>query len=168
MPGTELNVDGESESISRVLNLAEYLPDGTRLVVEDEDEFDGNVSVTVNIEELVAKTYNIPIRNLSLQDVPEGYEAEILLLAGEDEDGTNRTAHLPVTLKGVEEDFENITGNDLHGHINVQAYLQANHIETPAEGLYQMTIELVLPEGLESDEIYYADIRLKLKTGGQN
>ncbi|MBR5422143.1 MAG: hypothetical protein IK115_13445 [Lachnospiraceae bacterium] len=162
VPGSELNVEGEESSVTKELNLEDYLPDGVHLVMRD--GFYGPVNVTVKIEELVSHSFSVPMRNLTAVGVPEGFEAEIFLMATEEDDGeAHRVANLRITLNGVEDDFTDVKGSDILGEIRVDDFLAANQMENPVEGYYQMPIVLTLPDGLDTEEIYYADVHLKPK-----
>ncbi|MCR5248994.1 MAG: hypothetical protein K6E50_00140 [Lachnospiraceae bacterium] len=163
VPGAALSVEGASESFSRQLDLKEFLPSDVRLVVDDVEGFDGNIDVNVVIEALVNRSFNIPIRNLVATGIPEGYEAEVLVPAGEEETGEeeDRPVYLRIRLSGVESSFDGLIGTNIKATIDVAAYLEQNHITEPEEGIYQIAVEPELPDDLEPLEVYYVDVRLK-------
>ncbi len=161
VPSSDLSVEGAEAPLTRQLDLNDYLPDGVRLVADEEDGFDGLVAVSVDIEALIHKTFNVPIRNLRTTGDPEGYDVEILLQSEEQGDGTEyRPIYLKVDVYAVAADLENLTGASIRGLIDVGAYLYAHNDGEGKEGVYQMEVMLELPEGVMTDNSYYADIRM--------
>lgn len=165
VPAAELSVDGADTSISRQLDLNDYLPEGIRLVTDDEEGFDGLVSVNIDIEELIYKYFNVPIRNLRAIGVPDDYEVEILVRReDEDDDSEYRPVNLKVHLFGIADDMKNLTSASIRGVVDVGAYLDTYNAGKGKEGTFQMELALELPEGVEASEKYYADVRLTEKT----
>ncbi len=165
VPGTELNIDGADSSISRQLDLNDYLPDGIRLVTNEEEGFDGLVSVNIDIEELIYKYFNVPIRNMHAIGVPDDYEVEILVRREEeDDDSEYRPVNMKVQLFGIADNMRNLTSASIRGVVDVGAYLDAYNSGKGKEGTFQMELVLELPEGVEAAEKYYADVRLTEKT----
>jgi YbbR domain-containing protein len=165
VPGTELNIDGADSSISRQLDLNDYLPDGIRLVTNEEEGFDGLVSVNIDIEEIIYKYFNVPIRNMHAIGVPDDYEVEILVRREEeDDDSEYRPVNMKVQLFGIADNMRNLTSASIRGVVDVGAYLDAYNSGKGKEGTFQMELVLELPEGVEAAEKYYADVRLTEKT----
>ena len=165
VPATELNIDGADSSISRQLDLNDYLPDGIRLVTNEEEGFDGLVSVNIDIEELIYKYFNVPIRNMHAIGVPDDYEVEILVRREEeDDDSEYRPVNMKVQLFGIEDNLRNLTSASIRGVVDVGSYLDAYNSGKGKEGTFQMELVLELPEGVEAAEKYYADVRLTEKT----
>ncbi len=165
VPAAELTIDGADTSVSRQLDLNDYLPDGVRLVTDEEEGFDGLVSVNIDIEELIYKYFNVPIRNLKATGVPDDYEVEILVRReDEDDDSEYRPVNLKVHLFGIADDMKNLTSASIRGVVDVGAYLDTYNAGKGKEGTFQMELELELPEGVEAAEKYYADVRLTEKT----
>ena len=160
VPSSEISVEGESESLSKTLNLKEYLPDGIRLVQDEENGFDGTVNVSVTIEKLVEKDISVPIRNLMLSNLPDGFDGEVLLLTdGEGGEGGRRLVNLAVKVRGVEKDIKDVDGKKIKGSIDVGEFLESHNRE-PEDGIYQIEVDLGLPNGVETTEKYYVDVRL--------
>ena len=159
VPGPELNVDGATGPMTTQLDINDYLPDNVRLVSDDDEGFDGLVLVNVPIEELIYKHFNVPIRNLKAVGVPEGYEAEILLQR-EEGDEDPRPSYLRVEVFGIKADMQDLTTASIKGIVDVAAYLEAKNHGEGKEGIYQMELELDLPEGIQASDKYYADVSL--------
>ena len=159
IPGAELNVDGATGPMTTQLDINDYLPDNVRLVSDDDEGFDGLVLVNVPIEELIYKHFNVPIRNLKAVGVPEGFEAEILLQR-EEGDEDPRPSYLRVEVFGIKADMQDLTTASIKGIVDVAAYLEAKNHGEGKEGVYQMELELDLPEGIQASDKYYADVSL--------
>ncbi len=160
VPAAEISVDGENATFTKTLNLKEYLPDGIRLVPDEESGFDGTVNVSVKIEKLVEKDISVPIRNLMLSNLPDGFDGEVLLLTdGEGGEGGRRLVNLVVKVRGVEKDISGVDGKKIKGSIDVGEFLES-HNQEPVDGIFQIEVELGLPDGVEATEKYYVDVRL--------
>ena len=161
VPASDLSLEGAEAPLTRQLDLNDYLPDGVRLVTDDEEGFDGLVAVSVDVEALIHKTFNVPIRNLHALGAPDGYDIEILLQNEEQGDGSEyRPVNLKVDVYAVAADLENLTGASIRGLIDVGAYLDAHNNGEGKEGVYQMEVVLELPDGVMTDNRYYADVRM--------
>ena len=159
VPGTELNVDGATGPLTTQIDINDYLPDNVRLVSDDDEGFDGLVVVSVPVEELIYKHFNVPIKNLKAVGVPEGYEAEILLQR-EEGDEDPRPVYLRVEVFGIKADMQDLTAASIKGIVDVASYLEAKNHGEGKEGIYQMELELDLPEGIQASDKYYADVSL--------
>ena len=159
VPGADLNVDGATGPVGAQLDINDYLPDGVRLVTDEDEGFDGLVMVNIPIEELIYRHFNVPIRNLKAMGVPEGYDAEILLQHDGEEDD-HRPTYLKVEVYGIKEDMQDLTAGVIKGAVDVAAYLEANNRGEGKEGTFQMELELELPDGISANGRYYADVRL--------
>ncbi len=66
----QLTVNGATENVTVVLDINNYLPDGVYLT----DNNSGRVSVTMRIEELEQRTIQMPTKDITVNNVPEGLE----------------------------------------------------------------------------------------------
>jgi len=167
IPPEELDINGKSENYVAKIDLNQYLPNGVRLVTDEANGFDGKVNVTVNIVPIVKKEFDVPMENLQVINVPDGYEAEILLESNGNEDKQdNKKVTLKVETKGIEHFYEGVEGSSLTGVIDIQDYLSAAGQTSPTEGVYKMKILFAMPEGISETQIHYADIKIsKADTG---
>ena len=79
IPESAISVAGAMEDITQVVNLSGYLPDGIRFA---DPEFDGNVEVYVQIEQMMSIGVDVPVENISIINVPEGYTAQLVDIGG--------------------------------------------------------------------------------------
>lgn len=159
IPAAAINVEGKNETYSIVINLSKYLPDGVRFVASDDD---GLATATIEIEKTVTRVLNIPMSNISLTNVPAGVNAKIYVdstgLGEEDVDLSN--VMVRVTTVGVSDAFENVSGSSVTGNVDYQAFLSSVDQTALNPGLYQMEITLNLPEGIHTEENYYATVQV--------
>ena len=159
IPAAAINVEGKNETYSIVINLSKYLPDGVRFVANDDD---GLATATIEIEKTVTRVLNIPMSNISLTNVPAGVNAKIYVdstgLGEEDVDLSN--VMVRVTTVGVSDAFENVSGSSVTGNVDYQAFLSSVDQTALNPGLYQMEITLNLPEGIHTEENYYATVQV--------
>ncbi|MBP5385546.1 MAG: hypothetical protein J6Y57_11340, partial [Lachnospiraceae bacterium] len=71
IPESAVSVAGATEDVRQIVNINNYLPEGIRLA---EDDFDGNVEVYAQIEQLMSIEVEVPVENISIINVPEGYK----------------------------------------------------------------------------------------------
>ncbi len=164
VPASELSVEDADGPVNRQLDLTDYLPEGARLVSSEEDGFDGLVSVDINVEELIYKYFNVPVRNFRALGVPDDYDAEILVQKEDEDGGEYRPAYLKVEVFGIKDDMQDLTSASIKGVVDVAEYLEAHNQGKPKEGTFRMELELELPEGIEASESYHVDVSLSPKT----
>ena len=134
-----LNVDGLSEDMTTIVNIRKYLPSGIQLA---EASFNGNVSVTVGIEPLITREYDIPVKNFAVGNAPEGYEVTIQEFKNEEIDNYR------ISVSGVEDDIRKIKANDVIGVVDMQMIAETQGITEWAEGSYVGEITFNLSENV--------------------
>ena len=73
IPADELDLTGATADVTRLIDVRNYLPEGTSLTNTNGEEFNGKVAVTVKIEPLVDITREVAASRIQIQNVPEGY-----------------------------------------------------------------------------------------------
>jgi YbbR domain-containing protein len=69
-----LDVTGASENIETTVDISPYLASGTSLVLSS----DATINVTVTLEPVVTKTMAVPVENLTVENVEDGYSVKFL------------------------------------------------------------------------------------------
>ncbi len=159
VPESLLDISGRNESLNATLNLKDYLPDGVRMINIGDEEFDGRINVKVDIEELIERTFAIPIGNLRLENVPEDYKAEVLLETNGTEADPGK-ANLEIRVRGIADSYTNVVPRELYGTIDVAAFMEKSGVSELPPGVFRMEVQMDLPEGLTTTEKYYADVRI--------
>ena len=139
MADAALTVDGLSDDMTAVVNIRKYLPNGVQLA---ETSFDGNVSVTVGIEPLVTKEYDIPVKNFAVGNAPDGYEVYIR------EFENKEIKDYTISVSGVEDDIRKIKENDVIGVVDMQNIAETQGITEWTAGSYVGEITFNLSEGV--------------------
>lgn len=133
VPEDALNITGQTENMVTNINVSEYLPEG---VIFAEEAFKGKVTVTVYIEQEKARELEIGESHIRLQDVPEGYTAELY--------GESSTYKLAV--KGLEAEVAPINVATLYGTVSLSEYMEEKQITEP--GIYEAEVSFQLPESI--------------------
>lgn len=133
VPEDALNITGQTENMVTNINVSEYLPEG---VIFAEEAFKGKVTVTVYIEQEKARELEIGESHIRLQDVPEGYTAELY--------GESSTYKL--TVKGLEAEVAPINVATLYGTVSLSEYMEEKQITEP--GIYEAEVSFQLPESI--------------------
>ena len=161
IPSEVLSVDGKSEEFTVQIDLNDYLPSGVQLVSQDGSDFNGIVNVYISIVPLVDKTFDVPVENITLLDVPEGYDAKILTDGG-DEDDDDGKGYVSLTTVAVEHYYDGVYPFGINGEVDIDGYFQSANTD-PAEGIYRIKVDFALPEGISARTVTYVDVRLTEK-----
>lgn len=133
IPEGVIDVSGAVETVETAIDLRDYLPAG---VVLAEEGFDGNISVSVLIEQQRRQTVSGMMENIQFVGVPEGYEAVI----NEPEE------RYRVTLIGLASELAEIDVNTLEVYVDVAAWIEAQENPEPESGYFRMPLAVRLPE----------------------
>lgn len=128
-----IDIEGADANVETTIELKQYLPDG---VVLADGNSNGNVSVTTVIEEEKLRTFEMPIKQIELSNVPDGYRAKVR--------GLEDT--VMVKIIGLPSQVDAIREEDLKGSIDVTAYLLAGEGEDFTAGTYYPPVNFVLPQ----------------------
>lgn len=75
IPEGVISVAGARDNIVQKINISGYLPDNVRFA---DPTFDGIVTVTAYVERMQTTMVDIPITNISITNVPDGYAAHLV------------------------------------------------------------------------------------------
>ena len=149
IPASELNITGQAGDMMAVLNIADFLPDGTRL---GDASYNGKATITVYIEPLKNETYATYLRNVNIENVPEGFSAAVL----DEEDS------ISFTLTGLAQDLEKLQVSELNFHVDFEDYILLNDSVEFEEGIYDLYLVMDLPEAVSCNDSI--GIKVKLTT----
>ena len=151
IPGSAVNVTGQNSAYRTNVNIFNYLPSS---VETTSDDFRGNVTVTVDIEQEISKTYNIYLNKVSLDALPKDYTAEIINGA---ESATDNRIELEVY--GLQKEFDNVTSADIQLKADFDRFLEDNNMESLRTGVFTIPVEVNLPDGLRIDK----DVKIRVR-----
>lgn len=140
--------DAEADVVNTV-NLRELLPDNIRLA---DSSFNGKATVTVYVEPQVEKTLTIPGENISLQNVPDGWTAEL----EEQADGYE------VDIAGLAAQVDLITDSAVTAAADVAAWMTEEKLQELTAGTYSLPVTVQLPEGMEDTVEIETSITVKV------
>lgn len=147
-----LDVDGLTEDMTTIINIRKYLPNGVQFA---ESNFNGNVSVTVGIEPLITREFDIPVRNFAVGNAPEGYDVTIQEFENEE------IENYKISVSGVEADIKKIRANDVIGVVDMQLIAETQGITEWTEGSYVGEITFNLSDDVILKAPYSLTIILK-------
>ena len=129
-----LDVSGAEQNVTAQVELKQYLPDNTILA---DSQFNGTAKVTAVVEEVTVRALEIPIDNISVTSIPEGYKAKIK--ATDDV--------VSVRVAGLQSQVNALNVTELYGTVDVAAFFAAAGEEIELEeGTYYPRTTFTLPE----------------------
>jgi len=149
IPAEELDITGAETDVVDVIDIREYLPDNIKLA---ESGFSGKITATAFVEPIINKTLTVPIENVSLTNIPQGYEAEIT-------DSAETTFTLEVS--GLGGHVNPILQENVMGTVDVSAWMQEMGIENLREGSYNIPVKFALDENITLGETYNVRVVIK-------
>ena len=135
VPEEKVNVDGLNMNFSTAVKIKELLPDG---IILADSEDDTKALISVEIQELVTETIELPKGQISINEVPEGYSAEFV--------ASTDTISLDIT--GLQDTLNNMDILQVTGAVNVKAYMEENEIKDPGKGIFMIPVTVTLPDGI--------------------
>lgn len=129
-----VNLDGATGNVTSEVELKQYLPDNTILA---DSGFDGTASVTAVVEEESIRSFDIPVENFEIINVPEGYVAELR--------GIEEFVH--VKFGGLAMQLNGLDVASLAGTVDVSKHLELlEETEEIIGGNYYVRASFDLPE----------------------
>lgn len=134
IPSDRLDVTGATEDKTFNVNLKDFLPDNIKFA---DNDFGGRVNITVTIKASRERVMEVSLRNVSLVNVPAGYEAVLV----EEEDGIS-----PVTLRvfGLRDTINALRAASIYGTVDVGQWMAAEGITELRPGTYEIPVTFVL------------------------
>ncbi len=116
----EVSVEGASGEVNTEVNISGYLPTG---VVFASPDFIPEVRVTVEIAQNQHKQIDVPISNITMENVPEGYTVNIVDIG----------PTVPVEIQGIGDEYDRYSGDLAIGKIDATTLVprSAEHGEGP-------------------------------------
>lgn len=111
IPAEVLDVTDISEDLETTVDISSYLPSGTSLVLSS----DAKVEVTVKVEPIMNRTYEIPVANLTVENLRDAYELEF------EEDS------FEIEISGPESVISNLKTRNIKGTVNANGLGRGKH-----------------------------------------
>ena len=103
-----VSVEGASGDAVATVNISDYLPTGVRFA---DPEFDQMVFVTVEIAPNSVKVIDVPLTNITVENIPDGYMASVVDIG----------STIPVEIQGIGDAFDRYSGDLAIGTIDATA-----------------------------------------------
>ena len=149
---TAVNVTGQDAAYKTTANIFNYLPGGLESA---DEEFKGQVSITVNIKPEVSKNYNIYLNKVSVKGLESGLSYEFI--NGAESATDNR---VEIVAYGLFDEFDDVTSSDIGLSVDFAKYKEENGLDTIKPGVYTLPVEVTLPDGLRIDKSIKLRIRV--------
>ncbi len=131
-----IDISGATGDVTEKVDITPYLPDN---IVFADDDFDGLVDVTVFVEPEETKTMIINPYDISMINIPDGYELE------------RENGLITVELSGLSSDLEDITEESVGKTVDVAEWMDNNGIKKLEEGYYLLPISLGVNSSVKID-----------------
>ena len=134
IPEGVIDVTGATENVTMLIDLKEYLPEGTVLAEED---FTGLINVTIFVDQEMRRTLSENVNDIRMIGVPTGFRAQI----------TDPEGYCSIILLGLASELEALDLNTLEVSVDVAAWLENQEIDEPESGYYRIPVSVSIPEG---------------------
>lgn len=135
IPEEALDITGATGDVTKTINLKEYLPDGVRLA---QGGFNGRINVTVYVEKEVEKKLTVSSGNVSVVNIPEGYDVDF----------AEEVESYELVVKGLEAQISLLTDAGMKGVVDVAAWMAENEITEMPPGSRIITVNFGLAEDI--------------------
>lgn len=133
IPDTEIDITGATGDVTTTVDIKPYLSGSVEMADAD---FDGNVSVTVNVEQEVTRSITISESNIVIENLPEQYEGVISTYEEE----------FPIQVRGLAEEVNALDASQIRGVVDINRLLETGVIEELGEGYYDVNLSFNLPD----------------------
>lgn len=127
VPDEVLDLTGAVKDIETTVDISSYLPAGTSMVLNS----DAKVQIVIRIEPIITQTFEVPVANLTVENLRDGYTAEF------------EDTAVTVEVSGAESAIGELSGQVLTGTLDASGLGKGVHtlkVEFPLdEERYQIT-----------------------------
>lgn len=149
IPDSAVSVAGAREDVVATVSVTDYLPDGIRLADEG---FDGNVEVHVQVEQLLSISVDVPVDNISVINVPNGYIAHLA-----ESGGTKRIEIQGISTMLTQVDPQTITGVIDAATLTPRAAAEGEEVQS---GAHDGPVTFTVPTGITTVGQVYMEVIL--------
>ena len=143
-----MDITEESADVEKIINLRPYLDSGIRFA---DSSFDGRVRASVHIEASVERTLTIPGRNVTVQNLPEGFELEFPELQ---QTYRLRISGLSAATAAVEQSM-------VQGTLDIAAWMREQNMTELTAGVYDIPVDFEVPGDVVIENEVIARVTIK-------
>ena len=158
IPEDAIPISGALGNVVYELNINDYLPSGIRLADPD---YDGTVKVTVHVGALENTLLDIPISNITIINVPEGFSASVVDIGGPKR----------IEVRGLADALASVDGSRVTGIIDASSMTPRERIEGEEGfhvGSYDAAVRWTLPTGVTVVSSSMMEVSLYIDMGVQD
>jgi YbbR domain-containing protein len=148
-----LSVADNTKDMTTIVNITKYLPTGIQIA---DSSFNGNVSVTIGIEQIVTKELKIPSKNFAAGNIPDGFNVTLKEVDNEEP--------YVIKISGTQAVVDAVSANDVIGVVDMNMISDELGIEEWVSGNYIGKITFNLPDNVELDSDYSMTLVLEENT----
>ena len=144
VPAEVLDVTNATSDIKNTVDISSYLPGGVSLVLAS----DAKIEVTVKVESTEKVSYEVPVENITIENLAENQNIKILVDT------------VSVEIAGSQSAMKKLSAEDIKGTIDASGITNGEHNAIVTiqvdESLYQVTSTITVPvsagDGTSQDE----------------
>ncbi len=138
IPGTVIDITGAVSNVNAKINISRYLPNGISIASSDTDKEISDVAI--EIQPLSEINVEVPMSNISIENVPEGMAASAA------EPGES----VVVAVKGLATTLAGVNPAMITGKVDMNDVAVTQNITEWTEGVYDAAVTFIYPEGVYS------------------
>lgn len=140
IPEGIIDISGATETLEKVINIEEYLPEGIYLVEDNS----AKIKVTVEVSRQTTRQYRLNVDQIGFRNTPEDYKV-----------GFGGVTEFTVTLRGPAKEVEQVKESDIKCTANL------NNLGL---GQHQVPLEIVVSGNVEAVDQVLVTVYLEAKT----
>ena len=145
-----IDLQGAKENVVTVLDIREHLPENVILANQN---YDGSVTVTAVVEEIITEEVELAKEQLQVVNVPEKIKGELVEL----EDT------LVIDVSGYKSMDDSINGENIKAKVDILSYMNENNLLELKPGTYEMRLRFETPEGIWIQEEVKVPVKISVK-----
>lgn len=114
IPEDVISVEGANEKFEQRVDLNQYLPSGVSL----NKSVEASVTVKIDIEQLERRVFTVPVRNIGVDDLREGYKIEY------------NERNVEIEIYGLADDLNRLTVSALRPVLDVGGLAAGRHVKS--------------------------------------
>ncbi|MCR5733009.1 MAG: hypothetical protein K6G22_00250 [Lachnospiraceae bacterium] len=147
IPSEVLTISGAAGNVTHEIDIAKYIPSG---VILADPDFDGIVTVTLYVEQVVTREIMIPTVNVSVTNIPEGYSAVLVDASGV----------ITAKIAGLKAATDNIDIASVKGVIDAGTMVPGTGQEGIPGVVYDGEVTFTMPRGISVTEPVHMQVIL--------
>ena len=133
VPESAIDISGAAESVKLTLDLRRYLAASIRIMDEETE-----AEIEIPIARLNSITVNVPVSNITIENVPEGMRATV----------TEMGTEVQVPVRGLEQNLVSLNPLTIRGTADVKAIIPPEGEGALVPNVYELPVSFTYPSGV--------------------